>query len=250
MIIKELKPSNLSEAQKDRMFFLMEKSYDNLDKNIFLLELEDKDITFLLLDKKENIVGFTSVKLFSKKIEGEDIIGVFSGDTVVLERYRGGLELSYAWLNYALNLNDGNKLIFWFMLSKGYKTYRLLPRFFKEFYPHYKIDTPKKIKIIIDNFSFDLFGDRYDSASNIYKPARNYNVKLGKKEINDNLLKDKYIKFFAEKNKNFWMGEELVSYCELSKKNLKFFANLFLFIGRCKIFMFLWRSYIKIKKYL
>ena len=231
MKINTRKAKDLSSKQKGTMFALMDKYYSNLDEQVFLTDLSEKDVIFLLLNKKEEIVGFTSLKLFTKKVDQKNIVGVFSGDTVIDKKYRGGFELPYAWLSYSLGLNKNYDLVFWFMLSKGYRTYRLLPRFFKNFYPHYKNKTPLEIKNTIDLFATDLFGKDYDSETNIYKPAKNYNVKLGKKEVNEKVLKNPHLRFFATKNEFFWKGEELVSYCEISKKNLKVYAQLFYCLG-------------------
>ena len=123
MQIKTIQVNQLSDKQKDTMFCLMEKYYDNLDKQIFLDDLSEKNNIFLLLNNQQDIVGFTSVKLYKKNINNQNIVGVFSGDTVIDKKYRGGFELPYAWLSYSLGLNKNYDLVFWFMLSKGYKTY-------------------------------------------------------------------------------------------------------------------------------
>ena len=39
---------------------------------------------------------------------------------------------------------------YWFLISKGYKTYRFLPLFFREFYPRHDAPTPAWAKEILD----------------------------------------------------------------------------------------------------
>ena len=68
MQIKTIQVNQLSDKQKDTMFCLMEKYYDNLDKQIFLDDLSEKNNIFLLLNNQQDIVGFTSVKLYKKNI--------------------------------------------------------------------------------------------------------------------------------------------------------------------------------------
>lgn len=229
--VQTIKSRLLTADQVERMYAIMCKYYDNMDHEVFKKDLQGKDVTFLLVDDCEEIQGFTSIVIYEKEIDNKKVAGVFSGDTIVEKEFRGIFDLPFAWLNYVYSKKGGYDKMFWFMLSKGYRTYRLLPRFFKEHYPCYKKETPKEVKNILDKFAYDKFGDKYNSESNIFIPSYNYFLKLGKEEIKPELLKDPHIKFFKERNSEFWKGHELVNFADFDKNNLTLYGLIFINFG-------------------
>ena len=52
--------------------------------------------------------------------------------------------------------------LYWFLIAKGYRTYRFLPVFFREFYPRYECATPAWAKSLLDALGRTMFGQAYD----------------------------------------------------------------------------------------
>ncbi|MDO8659834.1 MAG: hypothetical protein Q7K54_04530 [Candidatus Parcubacteria bacterium] len=221
----------LTVGQIKRMYAIMCRYYDNMDPEMFKQDLYGKDVTFLLIDDSGEIQGFTSIIIYEKEIDNKKIAGVFSGDTIIEKEFRGSFDLPFAWLNYVYDKKEKYDKTFWFMLSKGYRTYRLLPRFFKEHYPCYYKETPKEVSNILDKFAHDKFGDKYNPETNIYIPSYNYFLKSGKEEIGPQLLKNPHIRFFQKRNPGFWQGHELVNYADFDKKNLTLYGLIFINFG-------------------
>lgn len=229
--VQTINSNQLNEKQIDRMYEIMCKYYDNMKKDVFISDLSGKDVTFLLLDNKDEIQGFTSIVILKKIIDNQKVAGVFSGDTIVEKNYRGSFDLPFAWLKYVYSQKKYYDKMFWFMLSKGYRTYRLLPRFFKTHYPCYSHETPPDVKNILTAFAKEKYGDKYNEETNIYIPDYNYYLKSGKEEIKPELLKNPHIKFFQERNPLFWQGHELVSFASFDENNLKFYGKIFVNFG-------------------
>lgn len=213
----------LQTCQIERMFELMTKYYDNVHKDRFISDLQEKEWILLLEEKTTSIIqGFTTIMLMKVIINGKPVRCIFSGDTIIDEAFRGQLELIKVWLDFALNslLNKEETKLYWFLISKGYKTYKFFPLFFPHYYPGYDQKNSMELKEILDAFASKKFPDEYDAAHGVIKPKMADWLKHGKKEINEHRLKDPHIKFFVERNPNFWKGEELCCLLEIHWDNL------------------------------
>lgn len=211
-----VKISTLSEQNKKNMFELMVKVYYGENWNKFLSDMSQKDYALVLYNENSSIAGFTTIEVF--KFEGKIII--YSGDTVVEENSRGDLELMRAWWRFSYSIQEKHpyKQVLWLLISKGWRTYKFFPMFLKEIYPTYKYDTPKEIQDFINRLSLLKLGDCYKNGLVI--PHNPDMLKSGKNDIPKKREDDEDVKFFLEKNPEFYKGNELVCLAELSVSNL------------------------------
>ena len=143
--------------ERDAMYALFESYFAGTDRTRFESDLAEKDGVILLRDG-DRICGFSTFKW----IDDGDIVAFFSGDTIVDREYWGETVLSRMWAKIAFAKADQtDRKVYWFLISSGYKTWRFLPVFFREFYPHPEIATPPDIQCIIDNLGARKFGDEY-----------------------------------------------------------------------------------------
>ena len=104
----------------------------------------------------------------------------------------------------------------------GYKTYRFLPLFFKEFYPRYDKEIPEYEKKLLDAFGHQKYPKEYDNKLGVIKPSNvNVSLKKGVADVNERLLKNPHIDYFVRKNPYYDKGYELACIAELTKENLK-----------------------------
>ena len=213
---KVLKISEISESDKQRMFNLMTQVYNGEDWNKFLSDMNQKNYALILYDDNSNIAGFTTIQVF--EFEGRIII--YSGDTVIEENSRGDIELMRAWWRFSYKIqqeNPGQKVL-WLLISKGWRTYKFFPMFLKEIYPTYKYETPSDTQDFIDRLSLYKFGNCYQNGLVI--PKKPDMLKTGQNDIPYKRLEDEDVKFFLDKNPEFYKGNELVCLAELSVSNL------------------------------
>ena len=213
---KIIEISGLTIQNKKDMYGLMTKVYygENWDK--FLSDMSQKDYALVLYNESSNIVGFTTIEIFD--FEGKIII--YSGDTVIDENFRGDIELMRAWwrFSYTVQMKYHDKKVLWLLISKGWRTYKFFPMFLKEIYPTYKYDTPKEIQDFIDRLSVSKFGNCYKNGLVI--PNEPDRLKSGENDIPEKRAGDYDVKFFLEKNPEFYKGNELVCLAQLSVSNL------------------------------
>jgi hypothetical protein len=133
------------------------------------------------------------------------------------------LELPRKWIRSVYSfILDSTMKNYWLLISKGYKTYRFLPVYFKKFYPCPETEVPLFEKKVMDTFCTMKFGSHYDPLAGILHMVgeRDY-LKPGVAEITSARLKNKYIRFFVSKNPQHAEGDELVCITSLAKDNFK-----------------------------
>ena len=214
-----IKIKERTEKEKNQILNLMQEFYDNVTPKIFNDDLEKKDYCVILYNTNGDVKGFSTQQEISLQVDGKTINGIFSGDTIIHKEYWGSLEL---YKEFARKFIKEDEDYYWFLISKGYKTYKMLPLFFKEFYPNYKTKTPAFEKRIIDTFGTSKFPNDYDKSSGVNK----YNeikdrLKIGVADITRKQLKDKDIEYFTNINPDYTKGEDLVCLAKLNRDNLK-----------------------------
>ncbi len=215
----------LSDATVEEMFVLFAAYYDNIDREQFRKDLLEKDDVFLFCDKTEGKVqGFSTVVCLEKNVAGKKVQALFSGDTVMHQDYWGQGALSTAFGQYFFMKKLKNPLrpLYWFLISKGYKTYLLMTNNFPVHYPRYEKPTPPFMQAMIDTFGKDLYPHNYDSATGIVQFShQNDSQKDSLKEditpITDEMCaRNPRIAFFAKKNPHWAQGDELACVADLS----------------------------------
>jgi len=214
----------LTIQDKQEMYSLMDSHYDNVKKENFDCDLLEKNWILLLRDELKIIRGFSTIMILDLEIDGIMVKGIFSGDTIIDQDYWGETELLKKWGQFVMDIASryqGDE-VYWLLLSKGYKTYRFLPIYFKEFYPRYKQETPEFEKKLIDKYGEYKYPKGYCSKTGlIYNQGDNYYLKAEIDQIPKSKLKNPHVKFFLDKNSGYNKGNELVCVAKLTDDNLK-----------------------------
>lgn len=222
-------PSEITEEDITRMFHLMSTYYDNVAWNNFYSDLSEKEQVVILRDNARNIQGFSTLMTLdidTLKESGKDIKIVFSGDTVIEKKFWGSNKLLFVWGKYVM-IDLAQKFpgvpLYWILISKGYTTYRFLPRHFIEFYPRHDISSiPQIEKNIMDIFGCSRYPGRYNSKTGIISSCRNSDrVKSGTGKIRPRHMENPDIAYFIKKNPGHTDGDELVCITRASLSNLK-----------------------------
>lgn len=158
-----LSRSDLTDLDVQNMFGIFQDYYENATPRIFRRDLENKNWVIILRDSEsKSIQGFSTLAFYESVVNGKPVGVVYSGDTIIRPAYWGTSELPRMWGRSVLRI--GAQLpqpLYWLLISSGYKTYRFLPKFFKEFYPRYDQPIPLEIQEIIDHLAGERFGAEY-----------------------------------------------------------------------------------------
>jgi hypothetical protein len=204
------------------MFMLMDTYYDKMTYSNFISDLNEKEHCILLIDESGRIQGFSTQKFISFPLNSKEIHGVFSGDTIIHKDYWGSFELYRVFAQSFIKYSEQFTNFYWFLISKGYKTYRMLPLFFKTFYPNYLEQTPVYEKKVMDAFGHFKYPGEYNKKTGIIEyPGEKVKLKQGVADVTLKQLKDKNIQFFINANPDYMMGNDLVCLARLEQDNLK-----------------------------
>jgi hypothetical protein len=214
---------DVTAAQRDAMFALMDRHYENVRRGSFDADLNEKRWVILLSDPATGaLCGFSTQVVLHAEVEGRRVKALFSGDTIVDRDHWGDPALSHVWGRLALELIDAapDDELYWFLISKGYKTYRFLPLFFHEFFPRLDAPTPNDVRQVIDALARRKFHSAYDAAAGVVRaaPAKD-RLRPGVAEVTPERLRDPHVAFFVGRNPSHARGDELCCLAPLTRAN-------------------------------
>jgi hypothetical protein len=215
--------TDLSTGQRDAMFGLMDRHYVNVRRPFFDADLNEKQWVIEVCESAGGrLCGFSTQRLMEVEVEGRPVTALFSGDTIIEREHWGDQALAHIWGGLALSLIDAHPgaELYWFLISKGYKTYRFLPVFFHEFYPRCDFATPVNAKSVIDALARARYPDEYDEAAGVIRTtAWQYRLRAGLADITSERLADPHVRFFQERNPGHLRGDELCCLAPLTRAN-------------------------------
>ena len=216
--------TEISAHRRDQMYALMDSYYENMNRATFDADLDEKDWVIEIADESSNeLKGFSSQVLKHFQVEGRSVRALFSGDTIVDRDQRGQQRLFQVsgWLLRRLMDTYPDDELYWFLISKGYKTYRFLPLFFREFYPRPTVATPPQLSAVIDALATRIGDSRYDQQAGVLRAGPTAcQLRKGVADITEERLRDKHIRFFAHANPGHAKGDELCCIAPLTQSNL------------------------------
>jgi len=218
--------AKLNDTQKERMFSLHCRYFCNVQYDIFLRDLNEKNWV-IMLQETEQLVGFSTQQVFSKNVAGAERIFLFSGDTIVNPQYWQDSKLAGCFGHLMLRLINeySDSSIYWLLISKGFRTYRFLPVYFKRFYPIYNEKTPPEYANLIGEVARYKFKDAYDAENGIVRLGlKGDRLKPEMCSIPEGREKDPHVCFFLTRNPHFSEGDELVCLADISRENLNKYA--------------------------
>ena len=205
------------------MYALLSAHYANTDATRFDHDLEEKESVVLLSDAaNDDLVGFSTLMRIEVQVDGQDVIGIFSGDTIIDPSYWGDGELSRTWLQRVFQWRNQTPQaeVYWFMIVSGHATYRFMPVHLKRFYPNYKRPTPPEIQRRLDALALKKFPDEYDPKTGIVRPREATPVLPGVADVTEHRRKNPHVAFMVSRNPGYARGEEMACLGELSYANL------------------------------
>jgi hypothetical protein len=225
LITKVKAVAEVHENDIARMYSVYQSNYDATSFADFKDDLSDKSFVIQLVTTEGLIVGFTTLAWYPVQhpITGEPLRIVYSGDTIIEPAYWGTQALPAAWCNLAgeLKARFPCEKLLWFLIVKGYRTYRYLPLFTRSYYP--SVDASQSdYKAVADMLAERKFGSLYDRTTGVvHFPVSRGHLNAGLSGVKEHLRAKPEVSFFFERNPGYVHGDELVCLTELSMQNMK-----------------------------
>lgn len=215
---------DLRSGERAAMLALMQRHFEGVTPDAFAADLADKRWAILLEDSG-SIYGFSTQVPSEVDCAGGRHRIVFSGDTIIAREAWGGLELPIAWgcLMRAIRQREARPL-HWFLISKGYKTYRFLPVFFHAFTPS-RGDEDAASRRLLSVVAGTRFPGRWDADAGVIRAAPGtQHLRTGLADPNER-IDDPDVAFFVARNPGHARGDELACLARFDEDNLKPFIR-------------------------
>lgn len=195
------------------MWELFSQYYDAVCREKFERDLAGKDHVILVRSTRDRSVqGFSTIATFESTVQGRRVVGVFSGDTIMGKTHWRQTVLQRGFLRYVIGVKLRHPLtpVYWFLISKGYKTYLLLARNFDEYWPRYDRATPAWQAAVLDDFARRRFGEAWRPELGLLKfPECEGRLKCDVAQVDDRARELPEVRFFEERNPGHADGDEL-----------------------------------------
>lgn len=207
-----------------RMWAVFDAHYEGVDRAQFEADLRRKDAVIVVEDGAR-VAGFSTLVALTGTAGGRPYAALFSGDTVVDTAYWGQGALQRRFIVELARFWWRSRHVdaYWFLISKGYKTYLLLTRNWIEAWPVRGARMPPVVSAVRDDLATRLFGAAYDPSSGVVRfdpPVGRVKTGVAPTEAAGG---DPDVAFFVTVNPGHARGDEL---CCLGKLSPALFLRL------------------------
>jgi len=109
---------------------------------------------------------------------------------------------------------------YWLLLSSGFRTYRFLPVFWREFWPRHDAEMPADVRALMEDLAAHRFGTSYDATAGVVRFEAPQRLRDHLAAVPDGKAGDPHVRFFLDRNPGHADGDELVCLTELGDGNL------------------------------
>lgn len=209
------------------MWRLVQETYDGATEARFVEDLFEKSHVILLRSSDGELQGFSTLQVTDHECDGRRYRAIFSGDTVLRETFWGNGHLARAFGAYILKvrlktlITAPRTTVYWFLLSKGFKTYLIMANNFPSYFPRADRRTPLHVDRIRLHYYIQKYAHSnclFDEASGVLLPevSRRMRLKQGIASPPNGEARNAKIDYFVRMNPNWSQGEELACIARVS----------------------------------
>lgn len=204
--VEELKSQDV-----DEIYSLFRTAFSAVREG-FESDLREKQYVLRVHDGA-GLSAFSTLRIFRPE---HGVRLFFSGDTFASPRCRQGRSLPTLWARFVYQeiQPEPDTEDYWLLLCSGYRTYRILPTFFREYAP--SPEGCPHLEERLQRWSQTLFPGRYRDG--VVMPR--YPTPLLSPEPPSRLVEDEAVRFFQARNPGHRRGDELVCLAPLELSNL------------------------------
>jgi hypothetical protein len=214
-----LATADVSPAQWDDIWTLTEEFYD-VDRAYAEAELRQRQ-HIAMFRMNGSLLGMAAIDVNPVVFRGRKLIVISTAHVLIREAWRGRnlLQKLGARTFLVTRLRHPLRPIYWFFDTFSYKSYLLLPRNFRQFWPRHDEPTPEPRLALIDQLATQTYGAAW-------QPARGVVARSGQKRLRSTAAPlvlgpgaDPQLEFFSRANPGHPDGDMLVCLCPLTLSN-------------------------------
>lgn len=211
----------LSIAQRDEMFALLSQHFEGVTRAQFERDLAEKNWV-VEIRRDGRLLGFSTLLVCAERHDGRDLTVIYSGDTIVAPEAWRSPALARTWIAAVNHLRAAFPLrpCHWLLLTSGFRTYRFLPVFWREFFPRHDAPTPAGEQRLLNHLARARYGENYDTEAGIVRFPHPQRLRGSLGETPAGRSSDDHVAFFLARNPGHAAGDELACITEISDANL------------------------------
>lgn len=204
-------------AQREEMFALLAQHFEGVTRGQFERDLAEKN-WIVEVRRDGRLLGFSTLLVTEENCDGRALTAIYSGDTIVAPEAWGSPALARTWIAAVdhLRAQFPDRPCWWLLLTSGFRTYRFLPVFWREFFPRHDAPTPPNARRLLDHLARARYGDRYDAVAGLVRFPHPQKLRA----LPAARMKDAHVAFFHARNPGHAGGDELACLAEISDANL------------------------------
>lgn len=213
--------STLGSDPRDEMFALLQEHFEGVTRSQFEHDLEEKNWV-IALRRGGRLVGFSTLLVTSTIFHGRPITAIYSGDTIVAPEAWGTPALARTWIAAVNRLrhDSSGQPCYWLLLTSGFRTYRFLPVFWREFFPRFDCRTPANAQRLLEQLARERYGAAFDPKTGCVRFSHPQRLRGTLATIPPGRERGPHVEFFLTRNPGHAAGDELVSLTEIAEGNL------------------------------
>jgi hypothetical protein len=214
-----LATADVTPRQWDDIWTLTEEFYD-VERAYAEAELRQRQ-RIAMFHMNDSLLGMAAIDVYPAEFRGQNLVVISNAHVLIREAWRGRnlLQKLGARVFLATRLRYPLRPIYWFFDTFSYKSYLLLPRNFRQFWPRHEEPTPEPRAALIDQLATQTYGAAWH-------PERGVVVRSGQKRLRTTAAPlvlgagvDPALEFFARANPGHPDGDMLVCLCPLTLSN-------------------------------
>jgi hypothetical protein len=211
----------LSRRHCDEMFALLSHHFEGVTREQFERDLMEKNWV-VEIRRDGRLAGFSTLLVSEAHFDGRALTAIYSGDTIVAPAAWGSSALARTWIAAVNHLRAAvpKQPCYWLLLTSGFRTYRFLPVFWREFYPRYTTPTPPHEQRLLHHLAGIRYGACHDAACGIVRFPRPQRLRGQLRDVPAGRETDPDVAFFLTRNPGHTHGDELACLTEISEDNL------------------------------
>jgi len=203
----------------DEIWALTREFYD-VERDYAEQELRRRQ-TIAMFRVNGSLVGMASIDVNPASFRGRRLAVISTAHVLIRENWRGRNLVQKLGLRTFLltRLRYPLRSIYWFFDTLSYKSYLLLPRNFRDFWPRHDSPTPEARAALIDQLATETYGPAW-------RPTRGVAVRSGQKRLRETAAplsldanSDPALVFYAQANPGHAEGDMLICLCPLTLAN-------------------------------
>ena len=214
-----LPTSQVAQHDWEDIWLLTAEFYD-VEREYAEAELRRRQ-TIAMFRMNGALLGMAAIDTYPAEFRGRKLVVIATANVLIRENWRGRNLVQKLGLRtfLAARLRYPLRPIYWFFDTPSYKSYLLLPRNFRTYWPRYEEPTPEPFAALIDQLATRMYGPAW-------RPARGVAVRSGQKRLRATAAPltlapdaEPNLEFFARANPGHAEGDMLICLCPLTASN-------------------------------